>query len=132
MCLSHALKQKSSSVIVESESLYLPAIELSDYDRNLNRCLGGIPIAKYLEQCKSSDKTLIKLLSKDFEDRGRYRGVRNPVATTWLISFQHISRDNPVAARYLSQELLQVAYDAAATKHIRAKSVESEGSVTGE
>ncbi|GIK03993.1 hypothetical protein Aspvir_008068 [Aspergillus viridinutans] len=61
----------------------------------------GMPIVKYLQHCKSSDKTLIKLLSKDFEDRGRYKGIRNPVATTWLISFQHISRDNPVAARYL-------------------------------
>ncbi|KAF4239078.1 hypothetical protein CNMCM6457_009122 [Aspergillus fumigatiaffinis] len=61
----------------------------------------GMPIAKYLEHCKSSDRTLIKLLSKDFEDRGRYRGVRNPVATTWLISFEHISRDSPLAARYL-------------------------------
>jgi tetratricopeptide (TPR) repeat protein len=61
----------------------------------------GMPIARYLEHCKSSDKTLIKLLSKDFEDRGRYRGVRNPVATTWLISFEHISRDSSLAARYL-------------------------------
>ncbi|GIJ91398.1 hypothetical protein Asppvi_010363 [Aspergillus pseudoviridinutans] len=60
-----------------------------------------MPIANYLEHCKSSDKTLIKLLSKDFEDRGRYRGSQNPVATTWLISFQHISRDSPVAAWYL-------------------------------
>lgn len=46
-------------------------------------------------------KTLIKLLSKDCEDRARYKGTRNPVATTWLISFEHITRDNPVAARYL-------------------------------
>ncbi len=49
---------------------------------------------------RSSDNILIKLLSKDFEDRGRYKGVGNPVATTWLISFKHISR-NPLAARYL-------------------------------
>jgi tetratricopeptide (TPR) repeat protein len=61
----------------------------------------GMSIARYLEHCKSSDKTLIKLLSKDFEDRGRYKGIQNPVATTWLISFKQISRDSPVAARYL-------------------------------
>ncbi|KAF7136892.1 hypothetical protein CNMCM5793_006507 [Aspergillus hiratsukae] len=60
-----------------------------------------MPVAKYLDHCKSSDKTLIKLLSKDFEDRRRYKGSQNPVATTWLISFEHIARDNPVAARYL-------------------------------
>jgi hypothetical protein len=58
-------------------------------------------IARYLEHCNSSDKTLIKLLSRDFDDRGRYKGTRNPVATTWQISFKQISRDSPVAARYL-------------------------------
>ncbi|GFF32215.1 hypothetical protein IFM61606_02474 [Aspergillus udagawae] len=41
------------------------------------------------------------MLSKDFEDRGRYKGIRNPVATTWLISFKQISRDSPVVARHL-------------------------------
>ncbi|KAK1992666.1 hypothetical protein LX36DRAFT_674402 [Colletotrichum falcatum] len=45
---------------------------------------------------------LVTLLSKDFEDEDRYEDIRNPVATTWLISFEHISRDNPLAARYLS------------------------------
>ncbi|KAH6880031.1 caspase domain-containing protein [Thelonectria olida] len=61
----------------------------------------GISTAKYLEYCRSSDKRLIKLLSKDFEDRGRYEKIMNPVATTWLISFEHISRDNKLAAEYL-------------------------------
>lgn len=60
----------------------------------------GMTTTKYLGHCQSSDKTLIELLSKDFEDRGRYKGVRNPVATTWLISFEHISR-TPLAVRYL-------------------------------
>ena len=61
----------------------------------------GMMTTRYLDYCQSSDKNLIKLLSKDFEDRGRYKGIRNPVATTWLISFNHISRDNPLAAKYL-------------------------------
>lgn len=63
----------------------------------------GIGIAKYLEYCSSSDERLIELLSKDFEDRARYKsiGARNPVATTWLISFNDISRSKPLAAKYL-------------------------------
>jgi hypothetical protein len=60
----------------------------------------GMTTTKYLGHCQSSDKIFIKLLSKDFEDRGRYKGVKNPVVTTWLISFEHICR-NPFAARYL-------------------------------
>ncbi|SPJ92435.1 uncharacterized protein FTOL_13721 [Fusarium torulosum] len=61
----------------------------------------GISIARYLQHCRSSDKRLIELLSKDFEARGRYDHSTNAVATTWLISFEHISRDNKRAAEYL-------------------------------
>ncbi|RYO95238.1 hypothetical protein DL764_007723 [Monosporascus ibericus] len=61
----------------------------------------GISTTKYLNYCQSSNKTMAKLLSKDFEDRGRYREMNNPIATTWLISFNYISRDMPLAARYL-------------------------------
>ncbi|RYP79040.1 hypothetical protein DL771_000018 [Monosporascus sp. 5C6A] len=60
----------------------------------------GTTTARYLDHCRSSDKTMIKLLSKDFEDRGRYSSIRNAVATTWLISFEQISR-NALAAQYL-------------------------------
>ncbi|KAJ4244547.1 hypothetical protein NW762_014402 [Fusarium torreyae] len=61
----------------------------------------GISTIRYLEYCRSSDATLAKLLSRDFEDRGRYDGIKNPVATTWLISFRHILRDNSLAGEYL-------------------------------
>jgi tetratricopeptide (TPR) repeat protein len=61
----------------------------------------GMSTTKYLNYCQLSDKNLIRLLSKAFEDRGRYKSIRNPVATTWLISFDHISRDNQLAANYL-------------------------------
>ncbi|KAL7917916.1 hypothetical protein ACQKWADRAFT_324255 [Trichoderma austrokoningii] len=61
----------------------------------------GMAISKYLQHCWSSDKNLIKLLSKDFEDRGRYRGIGNAVATTWLISLEQISRDHPLAIQCL-------------------------------
>ncbi|KZL87964.1 kinesin light chain [Colletotrichum incanum] len=62
----------------------------------------NVTVSRYLEYCKSSDGTLVKLLSRDFDDQDRYESIRNPVATTWLISFEHISRDNPLAAEYLS------------------------------
>ncbi|RYP06025.1 hypothetical protein DL765_009639 [Monosporascus sp. GIB2] len=60
----------------------------------------GTTTARYLDHCRSSDKTMIKLLSRDFEDRSRYGCIGNAVATTWLISFEHIAR-NALAAQYL-------------------------------
>ncbi|KAI1285126.1 hypothetical protein F5Y03DRAFT_193410 [Xylaria venustula] len=64
----------------------------------------NVTVSQYLEICESSNVDLINLLSKQFEDRYRYKGHarnQNPVATTWLISFEHISRYNPQAVDYL-------------------------------
>lgn len=61
----------------------------------------GMSVTKYLDFFKKGDETRIKLLSKDFEDRGRYKNIANPITTTWLVSFEQISRDAPLAAEYL-------------------------------
>ncbi|GKT48470.1 kinesin light chain [Colletotrichum spaethianum] len=62
----------------------------------------NVTVSKYLEYCNSSNAELVKLLSKEFDDQDRYESIQNPVTTTWLISFEHISRDSPLAAKYLS------------------------------
>jgi tetratricopeptide (TPR) repeat protein len=59
-------------------------------------------VAKYLSAYEKTDEGIIKLLSIDFEDKGRYRGMKNPIATTWLISFEQISRQDPLAACYMA------------------------------
>ncbi|KAJ5000632.1 hypothetical protein K4K48_002414 [Colletotrichum sp. SAR 10_66] len=59
-------------------------------------------ISQYLEYCEASDEEQIALLSEDFDDQDRYETIQNPVATTWLISFENIARDKPLAAKYLS------------------------------
>ncbi|KAK3325599.1 hypothetical protein B0H66DRAFT_529625 [Apodospora peruviana] len=61
----------------------------------------GISMSQYLEFCQSSDRDMVNLLSRDFEDRYRYNEIQNPVATTWLISFRHILAHDPLAADYL-------------------------------
>ncbi|ORY56847.1 uncharacterized protein BCR38DRAFT_490295 [Pseudomassariella vexata] len=61
----------------------------------------GTSTKLYLAYYQSSDETKVRLLSKDFQDRGRYELTKNPVATTWLILFDHITRDQPLAAEYL-------------------------------
>lgn len=47
----------------------------------------GIPISRYLEHFRRSDKDQIKLLSRNFEDQNRYHDIDNPIATTWLSTY---------------------------------------------
>ncbi|KAJ3493401.1 hypothetical protein NLG97_g4753 [Lecanicillium saksenae] len=64
----------------------------------------GTSVGRYTKHCQSSDRTLIKLLSKGFEDRNRYKTL-NPVAVTWLISFEEIIRE-----RYAGQYLVSMCF----------------------
>ncbi|KAK8043706.1 kinesin light chain 3 [Apiospora rasikravindrae] len=61
----------------------------------------NVTVAKYLEYCTSGDQSMIMMLSKDFDDQDRYQTIRNPIATTWLIAFEQIARDDPLAAACL-------------------------------
>jgi tetratricopeptide (TPR) repeat protein len=61
-----------------------------------------IALSKYLSLVCGTDDSVIELLSEQFEDEGRYREAKNPVATTWLISFKDIQRHDPLAADYLA------------------------------
>jgi tetratricopeptide (TPR) repeat protein len=60
-------------------------------------------ISTYLRVYLSSDMELIQNLTLDFEDQGRYKGykkIRNPIAATWLITFEAISKSG-LAHKYL-------------------------------
>ncbi|KAI0875082.1 TPR-like protein [Hypoxylon argillaceum] len=64
----------------------------------------NVTVSGYLDSCESSDADSIELLSEQFQDRHRYTNnakKQNPIATTWLISFEHISQHDPQAADYL-------------------------------
>ena len=62
----------------------------------------GVAISDYISHYKSSEKDATNLLSKEFEDQGRYRDAKNPVITTWFVSFEHILKQNPLAGEHLS------------------------------
>jgi nucleoside phosphorylase len=62
----------------------------------------GISLADYVSLLKDQEENTIELLSKDFEDEWRYAEVANPVALTWLISFDQIWERDSLAAEYLS------------------------------
>ena len=60
------------------------------------------PVRTYLELLDQSEVDVIKLLSKDFGDPSRYPNAKNPVATTWLISFDHVRKHHQLAGSLLS------------------------------
>ncbi|TGJ83479.1 hypothetical protein E0Z10_g5315 [Xylaria hypoxylon] len=61
----------------------------------------GISTTEYLEFCQSSESDVINLLSEDFKDLHRYQQTPNPVVKTFSISFERISKCDPLAADYL-------------------------------
>ncbi|KAJ5660528.1 hypothetical protein N7507_006979 [Penicillium longicatenatum] len=62
----------------------------------------GMDLLAYVKLLDGQDQDVLNLLSEDFEDEGRYKSIRNPVATTWLTSFSQIQRDNRLATDYLA------------------------------
>ncbi|TLD08495.1 uncharacterized protein PgNI_07318 [Pyricularia grisea] len=60
-----------------------------------------ITIAKYLEICKASNQNMIAMFNRDFGEQDRYEKTANAIATTWLISFEQITRNAPLATLYL-------------------------------
>jgi tetratricopeptide (TPR) repeat protein len=59
-------------------------------------------LSEYMAIYRGSERDAADLLSRDFEDRGRYRQIQNPVAITWYISFRKIQEQDKLAAEYLS------------------------------
>lgn len=56
----------------------------------------------YLQMYRESDTSKIGLLSEEFEDDIRDDQAKNPIATTWIISFDYIRTHVPQAAELLS------------------------------
>ena len=89
--------QDATALLAELTYLPLAIVQAAAY---INE--NGITLADYLSLLKEEEEEIINLLSEEFEDSGRYHNVKNPVATTWLISFEQIRRRDPLAAEYLS------------------------------
>ena len=99
-----AAEEENVRVLLE-ELAYLP-LAISQAASYLTET--GTPISDYLEILRGQEVDKIELLGKDFEDEGRYdadldpNGSRNAIATTWLISFEHIQHQNQMAVDYLA------------------------------
>jgi uncharacterized protein involved in tolerance to divalent cations len=86
-----------AALLTELTNLPLAIVQAAAY---INE--NGIELADYISLLKEKEEEIIDLLSEEFEDNGRYRNVNNPVATTWLISFERIRQRDSLAAEYLS------------------------------
>lgn len=109
------------STLTDAESLALMATKLGEDDsetthdlKELAEVLGGIPLAiiqatsfiqengstpaRYLELYKANDSNKIELLSEDFEDDTRDSELKNPIASTWMVTFEYMKARQPLAA----------------------------------
>ena len=100
-CLIHPdlVNNRQDTAVLLGELTYLP-LAIAQAAAYINE--NGITLRCYLSLLAEQEEEVIALLSEEFEDNGRHRDVKNPVATTWLISFEQIQQRNPLAAQYLS------------------------------
>ena len=90
-------QEDTTALLAQLTYLPLAIVQAAAYINENRIALGG-----YLSLLDEQEEGMIDLLSEEFEDEGRYRDVKNPVATTWLISFEQIRQRDPLAADYLS------------------------------
>lgn len=80
------------------ELTYLPlAITHAIAYLNLNQ----VSVKRYLELLRGTEQTLADLMMREFRDDTQYRGSHNALATTWLLSFAQIRKQNSEAAKLL-------------------------------
>jgi hypothetical protein len=104
--LNESVAQDVENIRLLLEELaYLP-LAISQATSYINQT--GTPVPNYLEILRGQEADKIELLSKDFEDEGRYDAdldpscTRNAIATTWLISFEQIQKQSHNATNYLA------------------------------
>jgi tetratricopeptide (TPR) repeat protein len=61
-----------------------------------------VTISRYLDNLRRSDRDRATLLKKDVGDVRRDGRASNSIIATWQISFEHIRKERPAAARLLS------------------------------
>jgi tetratricopeptide (TPR) repeat protein len=82
-----------------NELTYLPlAIAQAAAHLNTTR----ISVVEYLRLLRNTEQDMASLLSREFYDGTRYKGSKDAVATTWLVSFNQILKHDPTAADLLS------------------------------
>ncbi|KAJ4286311.1 hypothetical protein N0V90_013345 [Kalmusia sp. IMI 367209] len=89
--------QAATDLLLKLTRLPLAIIQAAAY---INE--NDISLSEYAMLLDDTEENIINVLSEEFEDEGRYADIKNPIATTWLISFEQIRTRYPLAAEYLS------------------------------
>ncbi|KAK4150281.1 putative kinesin light chain [Chaetomidium leptoderma] len=82
-----------------AELAYLP-LAITQAAAYLNE--NEVSIAEYLELLRGTQQDMVGLMSREFRDKTRYKSSQNAIATTWLVSFDQISKFDSPAADLLS------------------------------
>ena len=93
------LHQKEEVALLLKELVYLPLAIVQAASYMNENCVSSI--AEYQSLLSGQEDGVIELLSEGFEDDWRTHHNTNPVATTWLISFEQIQHTQPFAADIL-------------------------------
>ena len=94
------LQDREQAALLLKQLVYLPlAIVQAASHINAN-CLSTL--ADYISLLTAKEEEMIDLLNEEFEDDWRPHNTTNPVAATWLISFEQVQRINPLATDILS------------------------------
>lgn len=97
----HLLDDQSSTSLLLAQLCYLP-LAIMQAAAYLNMNYHTVDVSEYLSLLKGTDNSWIALLSEDFDDDARYQHQQNTIINTWLISFDKIRQQRPVAAEYLA------------------------------
>ena len=95
----HSLHDAQTVKALLSELTYLP-LAIAQAAAYINAM--QISIQDYLNLLRDTEENTISLLSREFRDNTRYKGSKNSIAATWLVSFNQIRQAHPVAADLLS------------------------------
>ncbi|KAL2802591.1 hypothetical protein BJX63DRAFT_414727 [Aspergillus granulosus] len=93
------LEQTDASIALLERLTFLP-LAVAQAAAYINE--NGLGISGYLDLLDAQETEVMELLSEDFGDETRYENNQNPVAKTWLISFDQIRKLDQLAAEYLS------------------------------
>lgn len=94
--LVHTQREDAATLVARLTCLPLAIAQAASYINS-----NEITLSVYMALMQKQEQVEIQLLSQEFEDRGRYRETANPIAMTWLISFQRIQESDKIAAEYL-------------------------------
>lgn len=95
----HLLEDHGTTAALLEKLAYLP-LAIAQAAAYINKKC--ISLSIYFTLLQKEEQTAVELLSENFRDLGRYKGIENPVITTWLVSLRQIQQQNALAADYLS------------------------------